>query len=296
MAHAAQGLGQGASEQASSVEELAATLLDISKQVDENTKNLVQAQRESQETVEELQNGSEKMKDMLNAMDEITSSSLQIEKIIKTIEDIAFQTNILALNAAIEAARAGQAGKGFAVVAEEVRNLAAKTTESSQNTAILIQQLSQRYKMANTLQMKQQNLLTRFSKASSRAQSVQSKSPKILWHRMKPFIRPLRAWIRFPVSSRPTLQPLRKVLQPVRNCLDRLNCYNSCYLNSPCSLYLPPKLPLLLFPLPVLIQNTSIKKRNGLSTNWIAHFLWIQHGSYNNHFYFISCFVLSKKL
>ena len=140
VAHAAQGLGQGASEQASSVEELAATLLDISKQVDENTKNLVQAQRESQETVEELQNGSEKMKDMLNAMDEITSSSLQIEKIIKTIEDIAFQTIILALNAAIEAARAGQAGKGFAVVAEEVRNLAAKTTESSQNTATLIQQ------------------------------------------------------------------------------------------------------------------------------------------------------------
>ena len=87
----------------------------------------------------EVRDGEEKMKAMLESMDTISENSQQVANIIKSIEDIAFQTNILALNAAVEAARAGAAGKGFAVVADEVRNLAGKTADASKNTAELIQ-------------------------------------------------------------------------------------------------------------------------------------------------------------
>ena len=92
-----------------------------------------------------------KMVEMLGAMDEIQQSSGEISKIIKSIEDIAFQTNILALNAAVEAARAGVAGKGFAVVADEVRNLASKSAEASKNTAVLIERAMQAVERGNQL-------------------------------------------------------------------------------------------------------------------------------------------------
>lgn len=135
----AQALSQGATEQASSIEELAATINEISTQINQNAENAIQASQKAESVGNEMQRSDEKMKEMINAMEHISQSSQEIGKIIKTIEDIAFQTNILALNAAVEAARAGTAGKGFAVVAEEVRNLASKSAEASKNTAALIE-------------------------------------------------------------------------------------------------------------------------------------------------------------
>ena len=134
----AQSQAQGATEQASAVQELAATLQDVSHQISDNTKLVGEAGKAIEEVTAEVQDGKEKMRAMLAAMEDITQNSQGVAKIIKEIEDIAFQTNILALNAAVEAARAGQAGKGFAVVADEVRSLAGKTAESSRSTAALI--------------------------------------------------------------------------------------------------------------------------------------------------------------
>ncbi len=135
----AQALSQGATEQASSIEELAATINDISDRIKENAENAKVANTKVEAVGENMNLSNAKMQDMIQAMSDINNSSNEIGKIIKTIEDIAFQTNILALNAAVEAARAGSAGKGFAVVADEVRNLASKSAEASQNTAVLIE-------------------------------------------------------------------------------------------------------------------------------------------------------------
>lgn len=135
----AQALSQGATEQASSVEELAATINDISMQVQGTAKNATDARDQTTQAGDAVNACNNQMQEMINAMDEISQKSSEIGKIIKTIEDISFQTNILALNAAVEAARAGAAGKGFAVVADEVRNLANKSSDASKNTAALIE-------------------------------------------------------------------------------------------------------------------------------------------------------------
>ena len=134
----AQALSQGATEQASSVQELAATLNELSEQVSQTASNARDVNELIATTGAEVNNSNAKMAEMMEAMTKINESSGQIEKIIKTIEDIAFQTNILALNAAVEAARAGEAGKGFAVVANEVRSLASKSAEAAKDTTVLI--------------------------------------------------------------------------------------------------------------------------------------------------------------
>lgn len=139
VASGAQALAQGTTEQASSVEELAATINEIHNHVAHNAENAKQTSGQALSTASELEQGKRQMEQMTTAMNQINDSSSEISKIIKTIEDIAFQTNILALNAAVEAARAGAAGKGFAVVADEVRNLASKSAEASKNTAALIE-------------------------------------------------------------------------------------------------------------------------------------------------------------
>ena len=138
VASSAQSLAQGTTEQASAVEELAATINEIHGHVANNAENAKMASEQAMTTAAELEQGKEQMEQMTTAMNQINDSASEISKIIKTIEDIAFQTNILALNAAVEAARAGSAGKGFAVVADEVRNLASKSAEASKNTASLI--------------------------------------------------------------------------------------------------------------------------------------------------------------
>ncbi|WP_206458047.1 methyl-accepting chemotaxis protein [Anaerovorax sp. IOR16] len=139
VSNSAQALSQGATEQASSVEELASTINEISNNVALNANHAKEANAKANSLGEEAEESNHRMQKMLEAMSEISNSSNEIGKIIKTIEDIAFQTNILALNAAVEAARAGEAGKGFAVVADEVRNLASKSAEASKNTSTLIE-------------------------------------------------------------------------------------------------------------------------------------------------------------
>ncbi|MGE4353209.1 MAG: methyl-accepting chemotaxis protein [Oscillospiraceae bacterium] len=139
VANTSTALSQGATEQASSVEELSASMEEITSQTTQNAQNAEKTNQLAGNIQTDADVGNEQMSEMLRAMEEINASSENIGKIIKVIEDIAFQTNILALNAAVEAARAGQYGKGFAVVAEEVRSLAAQSSKAANETTELIE-------------------------------------------------------------------------------------------------------------------------------------------------------------
>ncbi|MCF6179953.1 MAG: methyl-accepting chemotaxis protein, partial [Geopsychrobacter sp.] len=134
-----QDLSQGATTQAASMEEISASMGEMSSQIKQNAEYAGQADSLSTEAKNAAERGSKQMGEMVQAMSEINSAGQNISKIIKVIDEIAFQTNLLALNAAVEAARAGQHGKGFAVVAEEVRNLAARSAKAAQETSELIE-------------------------------------------------------------------------------------------------------------------------------------------------------------
>ncbi len=136
---ASMSLSQGATEQAASIEELSATINVIAENVKANAKEAAKARTMTNEAGAEMGEANAKMEALVKAMGDINESSENVKNIVKTIEDIAFQTNILSLNAAVEAARAGEAGKGFAVVADEVRNLASKSAKAAQNTTELIE-------------------------------------------------------------------------------------------------------------------------------------------------------------
>jgi len=138
IADGAQALAQGSTEQAASVEQLSASIGDIARKTKQNADMAGRAAALADNIMTSAEKGSQQMDAMMLAVREINSASQSINKVIKVIDDIAFQTNILALNAAVEAARAGQHGKGFAVVAEEVRNLAAKSAEAAKDTGGLI--------------------------------------------------------------------------------------------------------------------------------------------------------------
>ncbi|MEM1485846.1 methyl-accepting chemotaxis protein [Oscillospiraceae bacterium PP1C4] len=172
----AQALSQGATEQASSIQELSATINEISNQIKKNAEDARVANHISHEVGKEVLLGNERMKEMTSSMNEISIASNQIGKIIKTIDDIAFQTNILALNAAVEAARAGAAGKGFAVVAEEVRNLAVKSAEAAKNTTALIESstnaVNKGTKIADETAQSLSNIMIKEEEVNEKIQSI----------------------------------------------------------------------------------------------------------------------------
>lgn len=140
VASSSQALAAGASEQAASVEETSASLEEITSMVQTSRENTQKAEELGIESTELVEDANARMSKLISSMDAISSSSEETQKIIKTIDEIAFQTNLLALNAAVEAARAGEAGAGFAVVAEEVRNLAMRASNAAKETATLIEE------------------------------------------------------------------------------------------------------------------------------------------------------------
>ncbi len=160
ISNASQTLAQGATEQASSVAELSATIENVADQVKSTSDKAHEANANIENATNELNTANSHMNDLMSAMEETKAQSEQISKVVKTIEDIAFQTNILALNAAVEAARAGAAGKGFAVVADEVRNLANKSSEASKTTSQLIEATTEAIGTSHKLAKESSDYLT----------------------------------------------------------------------------------------------------------------------------------------
>jgi len=151
VSNGAQSLAQGATEQAASIQELSGAIADISQKTKDNVQTAEKTSQLSHSIKDSAEKGSRQMDEMIAAVKDINDASQSISQIIKTIDDIAFQTNILALNAAVEAARAGQHGKGFAVVAEEVRNLAAKSADAAKETGDMIQNSMKKAELGSTI-------------------------------------------------------------------------------------------------------------------------------------------------
>ncbi|MFI3249403.1 MAG: methyl-accepting chemotaxis protein [Eubacteriales bacterium] len=151
VATGSQHLAEGSARQSASISDLNEFIAAINEQIQSNSKNAVSVNGTAQTVTTDLKSVNEQMDKMMLAMEDIQNTSASISKIIKTIEDVAFQTNILALNAAVEAARAGHAGKGFAVVADEVRNLSARTSEAVKNTTALIEDSTQAVSRGSTI-------------------------------------------------------------------------------------------------------------------------------------------------
>jgi len=164
LSDASQSLAQGATDQASVIEELNASVEEVSAQTKQNAQNVDEATKFANEIKADAQNGIEQMRQMMNAMDEINTASTNISKIIKAIDEIAFQTNILALNAAVEAARAGSYGKGFAVVAEEVRNLATRSANAAKETSDLIESTIKKIEMGDKIAKQTHSALDKITK------------------------------------------------------------------------------------------------------------------------------------
>jgi len=159
IANAAQVLAEGSLYQASTTEELTATVNDLSDRVSTNADNALNASKQVKTAGDLAIESNDQMKKMILSIEEINSKSTQISKIIKVIEDISFQTNILALNAAVEASRAGAAGKGFAVVADEVRNLATRSSDASKETTHLIEESVKAVQNGNLIAVKTGKML-----------------------------------------------------------------------------------------------------------------------------------------
>lgn len=172
VASASEALAQGSTEQASAIEEITSSITDIADKTKNNAQQATEAATLMNNAITYVNQGNEQMKGMVSAMEDINKSSESISKIIKVIDDIAFQTNILALNAAVEAARAGDAGKGFAVVAEEVRNLAAKSAAAASETAELIEDSIQKVEAGSKIADDTANALQTITDGVSRSEKI----------------------------------------------------------------------------------------------------------------------------
>jgi methyl-accepting chemotaxis protein len=165
---ASQSLAEGASEQASSLEETSSSLEEMASMTRQNADNATQADNLMKEANRTVENANSSMEQLTNSMKEISQSSAETQKIVKTIDEIAFQTNLLALNAAVEAARAGEAGAGFAVVADEVRNLAMRAADAAKNTSGLIEGTVKRIKDGSNLVITTNEAFTEVATSASK--------------------------------------------------------------------------------------------------------------------------------
>ena len=172
VASASEALAQGSTEQASAIEQITVSISDIAEKTKENAGQATAAEELMVKVISDVNMENTKMQEMVVAMEEINKASENISKIIKVIDDIAFQTNILALNAAVEAARAGEAGKGFAVVAEEVRNLAAKSSQAAAETAELIEDSIRKVESGSQIADKTEKALAEVTTVIKEAENI----------------------------------------------------------------------------------------------------------------------------